>query len=192
MVDDRRAIGTASTRRMRSILIDHSHRYPEWAEDDVYKLTHQAAMGSEHAVTDGSRAREWLLQELAGMGPGPDEPLIDPISPDSRIVRVHLRPLARLHLRPELLLGAFLQTAMQIPRSPETLAELAGVAIQLAVEGMLRLPSDRITERFAEMQADGYPAVHHSLVFTELYRPAYRVVAQDLLPKEIMAGVHGG
>ena len=77
---------------MNKILQDHLARYPKMQARDVYKLLHQAAMGSEHAVTDIASARAWLERELAEIGPGPAEPLVDPISPDGQIARIHLRP----------------------------------------------------------------------------------------------------
>jgi hypothetical protein len=33
------------------------------------------------------------------------------------------------------------------------------------------------------MSASGFPAIHHSDIYTQLYRPAYRVVAVKFLPK---------
>jgi len=78
---------------------------------DVYKLLHQAAMGSEHAVSNPESARGWLIRELAEMGEGVPEPLIDPISPDDEIVRVHMRPYVAAGYDPDLLLDAFIRTA---------------------------------------------------------------------------------
>jgi hypothetical protein len=172
---------------MRSILIDHARRYPEWAVDDLYKLIHQAAMGSKHALTDESVARESLLQELAHLDRGPDEPLVDPISPDGRVVRVHLRPFSMLRLRQESLLLAFIRTPKEVPPSVDSFGGYAAAAAQLAQEGRLAFTDSRLAAYLSEMQASGFPAVHHSQGYARLYRPAYRVVAWDLLPEEIMA-----
>ena len=67
---------------MRTILAGHARRYPRWTEEDLYKLVHQAALGSEHAVQDEALARERLAREIAVLGPGPEEPLLDPLSPE--------------------------------------------------------------------------------------------------------------
>jgi hypothetical protein len=66
----------------------------------VYKLLHQAAMGSEHAAPEEALARAWLDRELSQMGPGPAEGVVDPISPDGEVVRVHLRPFVGRRSRP--------------------------------------------------------------------------------------------
>ena len=50
-----------------SILLDHQKRYPLWQIKDVYKLLHQAAMGSEHAVQDEDGVRSWMERELKEM-----------------------------------------------------------------------------------------------------------------------------
>jgi hypothetical protein len=81
---------------IEDVLHAHIARYPAMQIQDIYKLVHQAAMGSEHAISSARGPRMWLERELAEMGSGPEETLIDPISGDGQIVRVHLRPfLAR-------------------------------------------------------------------------------------------------
>jgi len=172
---------------MRRILIAHATRYPHWALDDLYKLIHQAALGSEHAVSDEAHARERLTQELAGLGPGLEELLIDPISPASDVVRVHLRPFVRLRLEGEQLLDAFIRTAREFHGSADRVVEYANTAADLAREGLLRFDGDGVTEFVARMKEAGFPAVHHSPAFEAEYRPAYRVVARHKLPPDIIA-----
>src|SRR5688572_27361535 len=65
----------------RRILSDHTRRYPRMAIQDLYKLIFQASFGSEHAVTSLSDTEAWLTRELAALGSGPEEPMVDPISP---------------------------------------------------------------------------------------------------------------
>ncbi|MCX6100581.1 MAG: hypothetical protein NTV92_04025 [Candidatus Bipolaricaulota bacterium] len=166
----------------RDILIDHARRYPHWELGDVYKLVHQGALGREHAVSDGARARTWLVRELAELGPGPDEPLVDPISPDGAIVRVHLRPYVRLGLEPEQLLQAFLRTAREFRGSPGEVERGLMEAARLAREGLLAFHEADVLGFVARMEAGGLPATRHSAAFGAEYRPAYRVVAREYLP----------
>jgi hypothetical protein len=171
---------------MRAILIDQARRYPRWALEDLYKLAHQAAMGSEHAVTDEARAREWLVREFADLGSGPDEPLLDPISADGLIVRVHLRPFVRLTLDPELLLAVFVRTAREFRGSTERIEESFSEAARLAREGLLAFGVADVRSLAARMKAAGFPAVRHSAVFRAEYHPAYRVVACAFLPRGLL------
>ncbi len=171
---------------MRSILIEHAKRYSQWDINDLYKLIHQAAMGSEHALTDESRVRELLIHELTNLVSGSDEFLIDPISPDGRITRIHLRPFLAHRLEREFLLQAFIRTAAIVHPSPELLIEFGMIAIELTKDGLLPFSEGQLIEYLAGMHHSGFPAVHHSARYKQLYQPAYRIVARELLPKEIV------
>jgi len=171
---------------MQTILLTHAKRYSKWEVKDLYKLIHQAAMGSEHAITDEAGARNWLYQEIAHLKNGVDEPLIDPISPDQQIVRVHLRPFLSHQLQPEQLLQAFIGTARTVRQSREKLIEYASIAIQLAREGKIQFEESQAAEYFEKMRAIHFPAIHHSDKYERNYHPAYRVIARDLLPNEII------
>jgi hypothetical protein len=138
---------------------------------DLYKLIHQAAMGSEHAISSAQAAREWLKRELAEMGPGPEEPMIDPISADGQIVRVHLRPFVEGGGDPETLLHAFLRTANEYRGDRQVLEEHWHAATDIR-----HFPPAELDEFIEAMRVRKYPAVHHSTEYERLYRPAYRVV----------------
>lgn len=172
---------------MRFIITDHAHRYPRWTLADLYKLIHQAALGSEHALANEPQARDWLMRELAQLGPGLNEPLLDPISPDGRIVRLHLRPFAQLQLDAEGLVRAFILTAQTFSRDTQRLREYAALANQLAHEGVLPFSPQQVSRYMAKAQALDFPAIHHSVRYREDYHPAYRVVAREMLPPEIVA-----
>jgi hypothetical protein len=158
----------------------HLVRYPQMEPADLYKLLHQAALGSEHAVRDTSAAREWLESELATMGPGPAEPLVDSLRADGRVVRIHLRPFVAAGGDPEALLQAFIETGAE-RGDREDLRRAGEVAVCLARAKALPWPDSTVSALFAGLAAQGYPAVHHSAAFVEQYRPAYRVVAGKLL-----------
>jgi hypothetical protein len=172
---------------MRDILAAHAERYPLWSVEDLYKLIHQSAMGSEHAIKEGVDVAGWLVRELEGMGPGPEEPLLDPISPDGSILRVHLLPFARHGFDHGLLVNAFIRTAREFQGSQKLIEDYKGNAIELARHGKLQIDRKEITGFFEEMKSANYPAIHHSSVFSKHYRPAYRVVARLYLPQEILA-----
>ncbi|MBM3695434.1 MAG: hypothetical protein FJW79_05825 [Actinobacteria bacterium] len=163
------------------VLISHARRYPGWEAVDLCKLAHQATLGSEHAAPREPAAREWLERELQEMGPGPVEPLVDPIRPDGALVRVHLRPGQAAGLDPGVLLDAFLGTARGWVGSVSDLE----VVLEWAAEhaGAFGLDGAAVTDLAVRMREAGYPAVHHSAAYSRRYRPAYRVVAARLLPE---------
>jgi len=163
------------------ILRDHLRRYPAMQVQDLYKLLYQAALGSEHAIRDAGSARLWLEHEMKEMGDGPEEPLLDPISPDGEMVRIHLRPYRKAGMDPQALLAAFLRTAEEYRGSTETLLTYSQAAARLP--GMEKWSFGRVEIEtfFAKMGTENYPAVHHSGIYVELYRPAYRVVKKSFL-----------
>lgn len=164
--------------------MDHARRYPGWLAPDLYKLIHQAALGSGHAVNQREEARARLEQELANLGEGPDEPLLDPISPGGKLLRVHLRPLARLRLPPDALLEAFLATASRFKGQERVLKSYVIQAVELADHALVHIHLKDFTRYLQLVSSAGYPAVHHSEEYTLTYRPAYRVVVREHLPKE--------
>jgi len=169
---------------MDKILQDHLRRYPQMQAADLYKLLYQAALGSEHAVRDEQAARDWLERELAGLGDGPDDPLMDPLSPDGQILRVHLRPYLRAGKNPERLLRAFIQTANEWRGSLDKFKEYGATARRQAQVGSGSIREEEIEAFFAKMEEQGLPAVHHSEVYKRLYRPAYQVVARQFLEEK--------
>lgn len=159
------------------ILRAHQARYPAMQAEDIYKLLHQGCMGSEHAVGDREGVVRWMTRELADMGAGPADPLIDPIAPEGRIVRVHLRPFVAAGFDINALLDAFVQTANTFRGDLKALAAGLHDASTLCDAGAL----------FTTLAAQGYPAIHHSLAYEQMHKPAYRVVAREFLPRPWLA-----
>jgi hypothetical protein len=155
-----------------SILKSHLARYPEMQIQDVYKLIHQAALGSEHAVTNRHEACVWLEREIIQLGDEDAEPAIDPISADRQIVRVHLKPFLAQGGDPEALLTAFVRTANEFHGDEQTLKNYWDIATGF-------FPPAAMDDFIQSMK--GYPAVHHSEIYTQRYRPAYRVILQKYL-----------
>lgn len=166
----------------RPILEDQYARYPQMTVQDLYKLIHQAALGSEHAVTDAAAARRWMDREVASLGDGPPEPLPDPLTPDERLVRVHLRPFLAAGGSPDALVDAFVRTANTYHGSSEQIDAYWREAEAMAASGALPFHPDTMAVFMAAMKEAGYPAVHHSDAYNAAYRPAYRVVAIDYMP----------
>ena len=163
------------------ILVNQANRYPRLEARDLYKLAHQAALGSEHALTDVAGVRRWLEMELAEMGLGPAEPLLDPISADGGIVRLHLRPFVAEGGDPSALLDAFVRTAQEFHGSVETLRRYLRYAVKIDLGGNLPFTVEAMVHFFAHMETLGFPAAHHSDQYERAYRPAYRVVHRAYL-----------
>ena len=135
-------------------------------------------MGSEHAVLNPKSAQTWLTRELKEMGKGPLEPMIDPISADGDLARIHLRAFVASRYNPDLLLEAYIRTANEYHGEIRTLEQYWQAAVARAV-----FPTVNMEEFIRAMKKQSYPAMHHSVVYKKLYRPAYRIVALAFCPR---------
>jgi hypothetical protein len=165
----------------RRLLTHQLARYPQLQVQDLYKLIFQASFGSEHAVADLVAAHRRLERELHESADGPEEPIVDPISPDGRIVRINLRPY--LAARGDLpgLLAAFARTAREHRGTEATLHRYWRYAERMAAAGLLPFACEALQGFFAGMRREGFPAVHHSDTYAKTYRPAYRVIVRGFL-----------
>lgn len=172
---------------VREIILDEVEHHPLMEPRDLYKLLHQSAMGSEHAVGDSVAVRLWMERELTTMGEGPaagaHEPMIDTIAPGGRVVLVHLRPWVAAGRSTDSLVTAFVRTAELFQRDTALLARRLAIADTLAARGELPFGAAAWRDQVDGARRGGFPAVHHSDAFVQAYRPAYRVVAGALVPK---------
>ena len=173
---------TAPRDAWQQILHQQAKLRPAWQLQDVYKLAFQAALGSEHAAPGEGAARRWLEQEIATLGSGPADPVIEPISPDGRLARVNLRPYLAAGGSPDALLHAFLCTAALWHGQRPNLQQYLAWALDLISTSALAFPSAEAQSFFQTMAEAGFPPAHHSPTYRDLYRPAYRVILLDLLP----------
>lgn len=148
---------------------------------DVYKLLHQAALGNSHLTDSPESALQRLRAEIDSLGDGPVEPVWEPLSPDGRLARVHLRSYTMAGLDFESLAAACARSSETCPPAPDKLVRFCGCLGDLAVEGILPFSSQEVVALMDELAEAGYPAVHHSSQFRARYKPAYRVVDVELL-----------
>ncbi len=163
------------------LLGQHLKRYPQMTLADIYKLLHQAAMGPGHSIENEATARAALLEECARMGVGPDEPAIDPISPDGRLARVHLRAWTAAGGDPGAMADALLLTAREVPANPDKLVKFCACLGDLAEAGGIPFARAEVERFVDDIAARGYPVLRHSQVYRDAYHPAYRVIATDFL-----------
>jgi hypothetical protein len=133
------------------------------------------------ASVDATSVLAALQAEMRAMGDGPDEPLLDPISPDGQLARIHLRTYAASGRRLEALAAAFVATLQQPAAGYDKLARFCACLGDFADTGEIAFDADSVRAYFDQIAAQGYPAVHHSALYRSAYRPAYRIVNIDYL-----------
>lgn len=163
----------------------HARRYPLWQVQDIYKLAHQAALGSEHAVFTPDLAWQRLEEEVNSLAVGVAELLLDPISADGEIVRVHLHPSIDAGFSITELLDAFLRTSIDFKGSVDVLRMYLTQAEELTAKVDIYIRAAEFKVFIDGMHETGLPAVHHSVVYREHYSPAYRVVVRGFLSESL-------
>ena len=166
----------------RHVVAAQLGRYPEMRAEDVYKLAHQATFGPAHLITDEAAARRYLLDELGSVAADRQSPLVEPLADEPPLVRVNLGPFKAAGGDPESLLGALVATAVSVHGDAAAMRGRLDVALEVLRASGRSGEAERLRALGAELEARGFPAGHHSEVYTRSYRPAYRVVRRDLLP----------
>jgi hypothetical protein len=161
------------------VLKEHLKRYPDMEAEDIYKLVHQAAMGNGHLFTDTAGVKLYLLSELDEVKADTTEPLIEPVSPDGRIVRLNLRPFKARGGDADQLFAAMLRSAEQFQEDPDRLARWWTEIMDES--DYATIPADRSTlqQLFDGMKAKGFPPRHHSETYESMYQPAYRILLRE-------------
>jgi len=179
------AAGAAEQERFRRVVRHHLETYPSMEIRDLYKLTFQAAMGSEHAVPSREAARQWLEHELSTLETVSVESFSEPLSPDGDLVRVNLRAFVDSGGDLDGLLEAFVGTANQYQGSEERLERYWSYIEVMARKQEIPFDAVQVRQLWGEMVSQGLPAVHHSAPYRDRYQPAYRVVLLELLGPDV-------
>lgn len=146
--------------------------------NDAYKWLYQATLGFEQSPPHAAICEEWLANELARLGPPHvGEPLVVPLRPDARLVRLNLRPYQAHGGTARPLATAFLRSIdrFRVERSTFVAAwHLLRVALETITVGNLTATAwdqfDRITAPRT------YPVMQHSDAYRQALQPAYRVL----------------
>ena len=160
-----------------NIVSEQIELYPGMRIQDIYKFVYQGILGSSHAVNSAAGAEKWLSDELLSMGEcRAGEKTVEKLSSD--IVRVNLRPFVVSGGNTVALLDGFIRTGREYKGCTDDL-----LWVWKIVAGIQNLFSLSDMDLFITRQEKaGFPAIHHSPVYRELYRPVYRVVAEKILP----------
>ena len=159
-------------------LLDHCRDYPDLQVRDLFKFLHQSAFGCEHLISSPEKVIGYIRQEFTecrSFAECRTEPL------DGSYSRVHLGWMSR-GLSAETLGKLFFLSAKKEPDGCVLLEQKLEAAKKLAYDGLLPFSVDELSCAAETWKQQGYPAVRHSEIFRETYRPAYRVIAGEYIP----------
>jgi hypothetical protein len=164
-----------------TILEEQHARYPAMEAQDWYKLVHQSVFGAGHAIQNVEAAHDWLIREWEDLDTVSNELLVEILGPDSVYARINLRPYKSAGGKSDELFRFFLQTANQETEPDDRFERYWRSLREAARKRAIAISVDVLDSLYSTMSATGFPAIHHSERYSELYDPAYRVVSCELL-----------
>ena len=165
-------------KELELILHKHGEMYPKMEPTDAVKLIYQQEFGGGHMIRNEKSCMEYLQAEYAQVPHDPRQDLYEAIGND--IIRVNLAALDRQKL--ESLGRAFLVSAREICGDHNRFLKKLEVLCKLTAENTFSFDTAALADYLKDYAAAGYPAVSHSPVYREHYRPAYRIILAKYLP----------
>jgi len=169
----------------QAIVLAHVKKYPRMKIQDLYKLCYQAAMGNSHLGFNQQQLLNKLQAELQPLTPNSDEILVEPLSPDRKVIRLHLRPFKALSASPEELSTAIFCTAQRFQPSLTNLVRWWQFIEMMVIQPEFTFKLEALRDFLAQMQQQGFPVKHHSATYRKNYQPAYRVILSELIPQSL-------
>ncbi len=164
--------------KTRLMLLEHYHKYPKLQIQDIFKFIYQSSFGCEHLVTDLVGATEYIKKEYELIDKE-DEPYIDAL--DGEYSRVSLSYLHK-GLRIDTFAKIFVLSSKKEIDGLSNLLHKIEVALKLVDEGLLPFDKEEFNKCLLKWKEMDYPAIHHSNIFRENYKPAYRVISNKYIP----------
>ncbi len=158
------------------IILNEIKLYPKMEVQDVYKLVFQAAFGPQHAAMDSAMVLDWLNEEWQTADSTNPAPEIEPITPDTTLVRINIGAYKKNGGDKQSLGMKFLYTAKQFKGSKKKFLQYWNDVERLAKKDLIPFTKQELADYLKQMKKKGLPAVHHSEKYMQLYKPAYRVI----------------
>ena len=157
----------------KNYLIEQAKKHPSMQPSDVAKMCYQSALGAEHLLLDIERARAYFDMEYASVEPREGE-IFECLS--DNVCRIDLGAWKNSGLPSEYLFRMFVASASISQDGREKLVECIE-SVELCL-GELNLSFSlddwkAFLEKYREL---GMPAIHHSDIYRNAEKPAYRIV----------------
>jgi hypothetical protein len=165
-----------------SLLGMHLSWYPLMELRDVYKLLYQGVMGAEHLMPSREEYTAYLQSEFEPLQPDPTARLLELLRPDGMLFRLNLRPYKTRQQGLDTLISYLLETAHIITGTKAELLAAWEEFTRLSLHGKIKQFDAKTIEQFNQwLEQLEYPAIHHSEIYGQEYRPAYRLIAAKFI-----------
>ena len=162
--------------RLVELIKFHQQNKLYFSIQDVYKLLYQSVFGVAHILDNQNKAKKYLLHEFNSITASIEEPLIEPISPDSKIVRINLRPFKAHHKKIDTLFQVMIISAHKIKGTLPGFHIVWNKFKQAVHNKQLNFNESELIKFDKKIKLENYPPVHHSEKYKSANKPAYRVV----------------
>lgn len=164
--------------QLHEALLWHQQRYPRMQIQDLVKLVYQNEFAGGHMIADAESSLQRLraeCQALAGNCDGvkPGEVFI---GIGNGLCRLQLAALGGTGIRLTTVNQFFVNTARSRRGDLASLEQKLEVLRACCQAGSLPHSPADLDEFLLTYRAQGYPAISHSAVYRDHYKPAYRVV----------------
>ena len=163
-----------------SLLKHHQQTKENFSVQDAYKLMYQGVFGVAHILDKPEFAKRYLISEIESVESSDSEPLIETISVSGEIVRINLRPYKKSGRSVEKLFEIMVRSAGEINGTISDFLQHWEEFKKAFKNGKLNFNVKQLEKFEHKMIAENYPAVHHSLLYREANKPAYRVVKTNV------------
>lgn len=151
--------------------------YPKFNVQDLYKLFYQITQGGIHYIHEMASVRNDLSIEWRRLNDSFfDEPLIEHIDPQKKLIRVNLRPFKDQNGTPEQILSLFERSLKASEPDENRLTLYWEEAIKMAEEMELPFSVKIMTDYWETMKMSGFPPARHSKGYRKIHKPAYRLI----------------
>lgn len=169
---------------MQDIIHQHRIWYPLMEVRDIYKLVFQGVMGSEHLISSPEGFIRYLVEELEPLQADPHERLLEAIHPGECLFRINLRPFKAHPVDLDVLIPLLLETARSFTGDRGVLQDTWMDFVQACENGSISgFDISQLHQFTTWVEGLGFPAVHHSEVYEREYKPAYRIISAECLPR---------
>ena len=153
---------------MVRLLQGQRQRYPLMTEEDVVKFAFQGMLGVGHLAPSEAVVMERLHEEMSGLAPDGDEPLIERLSPDW--FRLNLRAAMAGGIPEEEIARMVCQSARKLPQAFSR-RDVVDFCVALDGSEAMRAAAEHVLEE------TWLPS--HSGQYRAAYHPAYRVLFRE-------------
>ena len=158
----------------KEYIIDQFKKYPHLEFEDLMKFLYQSSFGCEHLVSDYSIVKKRIQQEF--------DTQMDSCNSieylDGDYVRLHLN----YGLSVNTLSTLFILSSQQEKNGIEQLENKLQTLLDLIFNNTLPFSYEESKDLLLKWKKEGYPALHHSDTFNQLYHPSYRLIHKRYVP----------